>query len=515
MRRATALALFAILAATLGGSRAGAAHAPSAHATTAHATTAHATTAHATTAAQGTTTQDTASQDSAPRDSTTPVGAPLDTADTPEPVSTQRAIADERTRNELQALFDRIPSLSRITVAVDAGVVRLEGVVVEPEARRRAAELAESMDDVRFVDNRIGESTSLEEQLRPTWARLRELTYGTVAKLPLLVVAVIIVALAVAAGTLLARWRGPSFLQARNPFLQGLIRRALQALLVVLGLVLALDLLGATGLVGAVVGTAGLAGLAVGLAFKDIAENYLAGTLLALRQPFAQNDQIRVDAFEGKVVRLTPRETILMTLDGNHVRLPNAMIFRSPLVNFTRNPLRRFIFEAGIGTSDDLVRARDVGVTALLATDGVLRDPPPEVLVTALGDSTVTMSFAGWLDQHRTEYLRVRSEAIRMVKAHLEDAGLTMPSPDFSVEIRGEVTRPTASGEAARPAPPPADRTRAATDVSVDRALDQQIEADRLRADEADLLDTTATKAPPHSPPPTAKRPHAKPPSAV
>lgn len=412
--------------------------------------------------------------------------------DDPEPVREQRAVIDERIRSDLQALFDRVPSLRDLTVHVDAGVVRLEGVVANAEIRRRAVELATSTDGVRFVDNRVSESTSLEEQLRPTWARLRELAYSTVAKLPLLVVAIAIVGLAVAAGSLLARWSGPSMLRAHNPFLQGLIRRALQAVLVVLGLVLALDLLGATALVGAVIGTAGLAGLAIGLAFKDIAENYLAGTLLALRQPFAQNDQIRVDAFEGKVVRLTPRETILMTLDGNHVRLPNAMIFRSPLVNFTRNPLRRFVFEAGIGSTDDLTRAREVGVAALLATEGVLRDPPPQVLVTALGDSTVTMSFSGWLDQHRTEYLRVRSEAIRMVKTHLEASGLSMPSPDFSVTMRGDL-RSSVSGDAAPGVPHP---TGGATDVSVDRTLDSQIEADREQTGEDDLLQSSAPSRP-------------------
>jgi small-conductance mechanosensitive channel len=446
------------------------------------------------TAAQSATVQDTAARDSVAQDTAASDTSASAADTTPEPVSVQRAITDEQTRSELQALFDRVPSFSRVTVKVVAGVVFLDGIVVDFEDRRRAAELAASMDDVRFVDNRISESTSLEEQLQPTWARLRELAYGTLAKLPLLVVAIVILALAIAGGSLLARWSGPSFLQARNPFLQGLIRRALQAVLVVLGLLLALDLLGATALVGAVVGTAGLAGLAIGLAFKDIAENYLAGTLLALRQPFAQNDQIRVDVFEGKVVRLTPRETILMTADGNHVRLPNAMIFRSPLINFTRNPKRRFEFQAGIGTADDLVRARDVGVAALLATEGVLRDPPPEVLVMELGDSTVTMSFAGWLDQHKTEYVRVRSEAIRLVKVHLEEASISMPSPEYSVEMRGDLASPLERADAAR-ATPTTDRKRAATDVSVDRSLDQQIEADRRHADEDDLLDKT--KAPP------------------
>jgi small conductance mechanosensitive channel len=264
MRPATVLTLFTMLLVLLGAARAEAAPRDR--------------------AVQEVVARDTVRADSAGAD--TVVSVPSDTL---EPISAQRAGADERTRSELQALFDRVPSFDRLTVHVDAGVVRLEGVVLDAESRRRAIELASSMEDVRFVDTRIRESTSLEEQLRPTWARLRELAYGLVATLPLLVVAIGIVALSVAAGSLMARWRGPSVLQLRNPFLQGLIRRALQAMLIVLsGVLLALDLLGATALVTAVARYGGRwSGLVLGLAFKDIAENYVAGIVAQrCRQPF-------------------------------------------------------------------------------------------------------------------------------------------------------------------------------------------------------------------------------------
>jgi hypothetical protein len=251
----------------------------------------------------------------------------------PEPVSVQRASQDEAIRTTLQGVFDRVTSLQRVDVAVDAGVVTLEGTVLRNETRNQAAEMARGLDGVLFVDNRIRESTSMEEQLAPTWTRIRELGYTIVAVLPLLAVAIIIVGLASVVGKLLSRWGGPSFLRTRNPFLQSLIRRLVQAIVVLSGIMLALDLLGATRLVTAMVGTAGLAGLALGFAFKDIMENYLAGTIMAFRQPFAKNDHIRVGEFEGKLVRLTPRETILMTLDGNNVRLPNALILRSPMLN--------------------------------------------------------------------------------------------------------------------------------------------------------------------------------------
>lgn len=415
-----------------------------------------------------------------------------ESAQTPEPVSVQRAARDEDIRSELQAVFDRVPSLDRVNVQVAAGVVRLDGTVLDAESREKAEQLAAELEGVVYVENRIRESTSLDEQLQPTWTRLQTLGYGIIAKLPLALVALLIVAAAGTLGRLLARWSGPSFLDTRNPFLQNLIRRALQAVLVLLGFVLALDLLDATALVSAVIGTAGLAGLALGFAFKDIVENYLAGTILAMRQPFAKNDEIQVDTFHGKVVRLTPRETILMTLDGNHVRLPNALIFRSPMINYTRNPLRKFLFTAGLGPNDDLAHARDVGVSTLERLTGVLRDPPPQALVLELADSTVTMEFSAWTDQREANFLRVRSEAIRMVKIALESAGLTLPSPGYVVQVQRD-------GGAQQDAPPalaPAGPEEQQADVSVDRSVEKQIDAERSVSDEADLLDTSAADAP-------------------
>lgn len=408
----------------------------------------------------------------------------VDSAPPPEPVTDQRATQDEEIRNALQAVFDRVPGLTQVDVIVDAGVVRLVGSVLNGDTRTRAVELAASMDGVVFVDDRIVESTSLEEQLRPTWSRLRSAGYGLVAMLPLLAVALLMVVGAAGLGALLARWGGPAFLSTRNPFLQGLIRRSVQAAVVLAGIILALDLLDATALVGALVGTAGLAGLAVGFAFKDIVENYLAGTLLAFRQPFAKNDHVRVESFEGKVVRLTPRETILMSLEGNHIRLPNALIFRSPMVNFTRNPLRRFEFEVGLGTSDDLARARRVAVEVLATMDGVLNDPPPQALIAGFGDSTIAMKVLAWVDQRDADWLRARSEAIRVVKTALEEAGISLPSPELLVRMQRTAAE---EPEAARAAAPPASGEAS---VAVDRSLDAQIEEDRQASDEGDLLDT-------------------------
>jgi small-conductance mechanosensitive channel len=80
-----------------------------------------------------------------------------------------------------------------------------------------------------------------------------------------------------------------------------------------------LEILDATALLGTIVGVAGVMGLAIGFALRDTVENYIASILLSIRQPFRPLDQIVLENYEGLVMKLTSRETILMTLDGNHV----------------------------------------------------------------------------------------------------------------------------------------------------------------------------------------------------
>jgi small-conductance mechanosensitive channel len=428
-----------------------------------------------------------AQTDSAGADTlTTDSSAVVDAA--PEAISQERSVTDEEVRSRLQALFDRVAALSDVTVEVEAGIVRIRGTVADGVAGERAVALAEAQSGVLWVEDDIALTASLSKRLEPTWARLRDLAFGAVALLPLLAVALGIVLLSLFLGSALGRWGGPSFLRSRNPFLQNIVGRAIQTALVLAGLLVALDLLEATALVGAVAGTAGLAGLALGFAFKDIVENYLAGLLLALRRPFDQNDQVVVEAFEGKVVRLTPRETILMTSDGNHVRVPNALVFRSPMLNYTRNPRRRFQFEAGVGPVDDLALARETGIAVLREMEGVLDDPAPDALVIDLGDSSVTMRFMGWVDQRQAEFSRVRSEAIRLVKLRLEAAGVSLPSPEYLVRMAAEPDVGASAPGATAPSVAPVVVEEVQADVSVDDAVDRQIEEDRRSSGEENLL---------------------------
>ena len=411
-----------------------------------------------------------------------------DADEAPEPVLPEQEERDEAIRTRLQAIYDRIGSLRDVGVEVEAGIVRLSGRALSVEARQQAVELARETEGVVFVEDRVRVVTDLGSRLEPAVDRIREYAVGAVAFLPLLVVALVILFVSALLGRWAASRDGPHLRLARTPFVRGLLRQAIRVGFTLAGLLVALELLDATTLVGAVLGTAGVFGLALGFAFKDIVENHLAGIMLSLRQPFSPNDHILVAGHEGKVVRLTTRETILMTLDGNHVRIPNAELFRSALTNFTRNPRRRFAFDVSVGTEDDLVSAQEAGLSTLREMAGIMGEPAPAARVHALGDSWVTLRFFGWVDQERSDFGRARSEAIRLVKAALEDAEVTMPSPEYAVVVREGSPTKTPDKEA-RPERTPSRPPPPQQDVSVDTTLDEQIEEDRRGSDEADLLE--------------------------
>ena len=304
-----------------------------------------------------------------------------------------------------------------------------------------------------------------------------------VASAPLLLVAILIVLFSIWFGSFMARrMRVLTRIARSNPYMDGLLRGIVRGLITLAGVLVALDLLGATSLVGAVLGSAGVVGLVLGFAFKDIAENYIAGVLLSLRRPFSPGDTVRIDVHEGKVVALTSRATVLMTFDGNHLQLPNSLVFKSVLLNFSRNPHRRFEFETSISAQGSWHRAMDTGVAALASVDGVLADPAPNVLIKSLADSGAVLLFQAWIDQTRNDLGKTRSEAMRRVRKTLREAGILPPDPVQKVMLLRD------AGEQEH-----VPETTASRDTSVDHALDAQVGKAREIEEGKDLLDTPSS----------------------
>ena len=159
---------------------------------------------------------------------------------------------------------------------------------------------------------------------------------------------------------------------------------------------------------------------------RDTVENFIASIMLSMRQPFRPKDLVEIEGDTGHVIRLTSRATILLSLDGNHIRIPNSTVFKSRIVNFTRNDERRFTFVLGVAGDADIAEAQRIILDALHELPFVLQTPGPGVWVNELGDSTISITGAGWIKQHETSISMAKGEAIRIAKARLETAGIAL-----------------------------------------------------------------------------------------
>ena len=309
------------------------------------------------------------------------------------------------------------------------------------------------------------------------------------AKTPILLAALLIVALAAWVGGFVSRRLHLLHMRTDNPYMDALIRRVIRTLIVLFGVVIALDLLDATTLVSAVLGSAGVVGLVLGFAFKDIAENYVAGILLSLRKPFSPGDHVRIDDNEGKVVALQSRSTLMMTLDGNELQLPNALVFKAILLNYSRNPRRRFDFTVTIDGSQSIRVSHALAIEQVTRVDGVLSDPAPSWSVQEFTPAGIVLRFFGWIDQRESDLGKVRSEAIRLVKAAFAQRGIEGPRTVYHVLTARDpsVGTPEALAEPAH--------SRDA-DTSVNRDIDDQLAQAQQAADAdtSNLLETPADK---------------------
>lgn len=394
---------------------------------------------------------------------------------------------DPAIATRLRGLFAELEGLEQIRVEVAAGVVTLGGTALTAEDRQKAESVASRLSGVVSVENNIVVEHRIGRRIEPMLANAGELAGKVSAFLPLLLLSILVFLAVWLLGKVLT---GSTWLLRRiapNPLVQTLIAQVVRLAFVLVGLILAMRVLGATALLGSVLGAAGVIGLAIGFAVRDTIENYIASILLSIRRPFAPDDHVIIDGLEGRVTRLNSRATFLTSLDGNELRIPNAIVYKAKIINYSQIPERRFEFLVGIGYENDLCDAMAIALSAAKSANGVLASPEVVVLIESLDASTVSLKIQGWMDQRVSDFAKVRSEAIRAVKAAFDDQSISMPEPIQNVRTIDADRAPTATRKVT-----PAEAEEV-TDTSVDRTIETKVNELRSGPEE-DLLTTQAPR---------------------
>ena len=267
------------------------------------------------------------------------------------------------------------------------------------------------------------------------WHKLNQIGRELIAALPNIaigaVVFVLFTLLARGVRTVVARVTRS---KQRSLSLSLLLSRLAYVAMLILGVLVTVTIVLPGFTPASLVSALGVGGIAIGFAFKDIFQNFLAGILLLLTEPFKITDQIKYKDFEGTVESIQTRATTIKTYDGRRVVIPNAELFTNAVTVNTAYDQRRLQYDVGIGYGDDIARARQLMLEAVRATEGVLPEPAPDALVMDLAESTVNIRVRWWINPPRqADVLDAQDKVLEAIKNTLTANGIDLPFPTQQV----------------------------------------------------------------------------------
>ncbi|MBJ3763030.1 mechanosensitive ion channel family protein [Maribius pontilimi] len=185
----------------------------------------------------------------------------------------------------------------------------------------------------------------------------------------------------------------------------------------------------------------GVGGVAIGFAFKDVFENFLAGILLLIREPFSVDDFIECEGIDGQVEEITIRDTHVRQTDGQMVVAPNAMFFKNPVTIRTSTALRRTTVICGVAYGEDVDHCREVIIDAVKQVDSV-RDDVRDVQIFAqeFAASSINFEITWWTGSTPLDIRRSRDKVVAAVKRALDDAGVEIPFPYQTLTFKEPLT---------------------------------------------------------------------------
>jgi len=175
----------------------------------------------------------------------------------------------------------------------------------------------------------------------------------------------------------------------------------------------------------------GIGSIALGFAFKDILQNWLAGLLILLRLPFRRGDQIVIGDVEGTVQRIEPRATILQTYDGRDIIIPNTIIYTGIVTINTSQKMRRVEIELTIGYAYPIRKIQDIIFHAIDPIDEIVKDPLPQILCTELGSTSLAMKVRWWIEPSRSNEVISKSRAIQAIKEAFDANDIDPTDPEL------------------------------------------------------------------------------------
>ena len=257
---------------------------------------------------------------------------------------------------------------------------------------------------------------------------VRNMGIAFIAWLPRLAAALLVMAAAYGAAKGV-QWAAKRAMhdRAKHVNLQVAIGRLAFVAVLAFGLLIAATVAFPSFTIGSLIQLLGVSGVVIGFAFKDLFQNFLAGILLLITNPFEVGDQIIVDTFEGNVEEIQARATLITTYDRRRVVVPNSDLFTKSVTVNTAYPRRRMRYDILVKGTDDIKLAEEILAKAVRSgIEGVEPDPVAAALLVSITGGGLTFRILWWSSSERGDYLIVQDRVLRAVYEALRAAQLTV-----------------------------------------------------------------------------------------
>ena len=262
-------------------------------------------------------------------------------------------------------------------------------------------------------------------------SQLREMAVVMIAMLPQALISIVVIVLtwllALAARAVTRRILGHTkFRPSLNNLFELLVTLGVWVLGIMIAAIIAFPNLTPTKILAGL----GIGSVAIGFAFKDIFENFLAGIIILLRREMRIGDFIECEGLEGKVEKILVRETHVRQTDGQLVIVPNSLLFKNPLTIRTDLDQRRATIICGIAYDENVDDAREIIARAVEGCASVItRERPVQIFAQEFADSSINFEITWWTGSKPVDIRQSRDEVVSAVKRALDDAGIEIPFP--------------------------------------------------------------------------------------
>lgn len=179
----------------------------------------------------------------------------------------------------------------------------------------------------------------------------------------------------------------------------------------------------------------GILGFTVGFALQEIMQNFVAGMILLVQQPFDIGDFVSVSDYSGTISAISMRTTDIKTLDGRLVIIPNASVLSNPIENYSRAAQLRVDLPIGVAYDTDLDMAKAAILDALPQIKGYLAEPAPSIIYHSFGESSIDMDVRFWIKTSENNLFDAKDEAVIATKRALDAKGVNIPFPIRTVQM--------------------------------------------------------------------------------